>query len=89
MGIAALTVMATDNTDADLLARIEGLVQEEQTLYHRGDLDDGETSRLEELRVKLDQYWDLLRQRRALRKFGKDPDQARERPADIVERYEQ
>ena len=35
------------------------------------------------------QKWDLLRQRRALREFGDDPDQARVRPADVVEKYEQ
>jgi hypothetical protein len=37
----------------------------------------------------LDQCWDLLRQRRALREFGKDPDEAKVRPAKIVENYEQ
>src|SRR4051794_16772123 len=69
--------MANDTPDIDLLDRIERLVNEEQTLYQRGDLDERETRRLEELRVSLDQYWDLLRQRRALREFGKDPDQAK------------
>lgn len=43
----------------------------------------------EELRVSLDRCWDLLRQRRALRETGGDPDRAQARPADVVERYQQ
>jgi hypothetical protein len=45
--------------------------------------------RLDELKVSLDQCWDLLRQRRALREAGRDPDDAGVRPAEVVERYEQ
>jgi len=41
------------------------------------------------LRVELDQCWDLLRQRRALREFGGDPDQAKVRPPNVVENYKQ
>jgi hypothetical protein len=37
--------------------------------------------------VSLDQCWDLLRQRRARRDAGLDPDTAAERPADVVEGY--
>jgi hypothetical protein len=44
---------------------------------------------LVEVKVALDQCWDLLRQRRALREFGEDPDKAKVRPAKIVENYEQ
>jgi hypothetical protein len=44
---------------------------------------------LAEVKVELDQYWDLLRQRRALQEFGEDPDKAKVRPAKIVENYEQ
>jgi hypothetical protein len=43
--------------------------------------------RISELEVSLDQCWDLLRQRRAKLEFHADPDQARIRPADVVERY--
>jgi len=43
--------------------------------------------RLGKINVELDQCWDLLRQRRALRDAGKDPDQAEVRPANVVERY--
>jgi hypothetical protein len=44
---------------------------------------------LQELKVSLDQCWDLLRQRRALRQAGRDPSAASVRPAEVVERYEQ
>ena len=54
-----------------------------------GDLEDERRARLESLEVALDQCWDLLRQRRALREFGEDPERAHARDATTVERYEQ
>jgi hypothetical protein len=72
--------------------RIEQLVAEEQELYERGaggGLDEGEHRRLESIRVSLDQLWDLLRQRRARREAGYDPDAAGVRDPEVVERYEQ
>ena len=45
--------------------------------------------RLGEIEVMLDQCWDLLRQRRAKREFGGDPDEAHVRPANVVENYQQ
>jgi hypothetical protein len=50
---------------------------------------DADRRRLQQLKVSLDQSWDLLRQRRALREAGSDPDAADVRPPDVVERYEQ
>lgn len=76
-------------TDSKVLGHIEKLVHEEQDLYGRSDLDDHGQGRLEAIRVELDQCWDLLRQRRALRDAGKNPDQAHVRPASVVEKYEQ
>jgi hypothetical protein len=81
--------MAEHTTDENVLARIQKLVHEEQDLYGGQELDDHSQVRLEKIQVELDQCWDLLRQRRALREFGKDPDQAKVRPASIVEKYEQ
>jgi hypothetical protein len=78
--------------DAQVHERIEQLVAEEQELYERGaggGLDEGEHNRLESIRVSLDQLWDLLRQRRALREAGYDPEAARVRDPEVVERYEQ
>jgi hypothetical protein len=81
--------MADRETDESVLARITRLVDEEHKLYGRSDLDDHARNRLETVRVELDQYWDLLRQRRALREFGEDPNRAHIRPPSIVEKYEQ
>lgn len=78
--------------DQQVLDRIDQLVQEEEDLLHRheGDgLDDDEHARLEELRVQLDKAWDYLRQRRALRRAGDDPDEASVRDGGTVEDYEQ
>jgi hypothetical protein len=80
--------MASDN-DQSVLSHIDQLVKEEEALYGKNDLTEDDRSRLAHLKVQLDQCWDLLRQRRALREFGKDPEQAKVRPAKIVENYEQ
>lgn len=81
--------MATQSDDRPVLSHIDQLVKEEQGLYRRGELADKDRTRLAELKVELDQCWDLLRQRQALREFGEDPDKAKVRPANIVENYEQ
>lgn len=79
----------TKTTDQRVLDHIKDLIDEEQVLYGRGDLDVTQQDRLDAIRVELDQSWDLLRQRMALREFGKDPDRATVRPASVVEKYEQ
>jgi hypothetical protein len=78
--------------DEQIHNRIEELVAEEQDLYGRvgeGGLNASEHNRLESIRVSLDQCWDLLRQRRALSESGQDPEAARVRDPEVVERYEQ
>jgi hypothetical protein len=78
--------------DSEVLGRIDQLVAEEHRLYEReghGDLEAGDQARLEEIRLSLDRCWDLLRQRRAKREFGLDPDDSAARSADTVEHYEQ
>ena len=78
--------------DVEIHDRIEQLVAEEQELYERGGeggLNESEHRRLESIKVGLDQCWDLLRQRRALREAGYDPDGAHVREPEVVERYEQ
>ena len=78
--------------DSQVLGRIDELVAEEQALYEReghGQLEESDHARLEEIRVSLDRCWDLLRQRRAKREFGLDPDDAQARSADTVEHYRQ
>jgi Protein of unknown function (DUF2630) len=77
--------------DAQILQQIEKLVDEERDLRDpaKGELPDEARARLESLEIALDQCWDLLRQRRALREFGEDAAGAHARDATTVERYEQ
>jgi hypothetical protein len=78
--------------DAEIVKRIGDLADEERSLEeaHAGKaLSDDDRRRLRDLEVALDQCWDLLRQRRARRAAGKDPDGAEVRPPDVVERYRQ
>jgi len=81
--------MAIENKDQSVLRHIDRLVKEEEHLYKQAELASDDRKRLAELKVELDQCWDLLRQRRALREFGENPEKARVRPAEIVENYEQ
>jgi uncharacterized protein DUF2630 len=81
--------MAQHTSDESILAKIQGLVHEEHRLYGQNDLADHDQVRLEQIKVELDQCWDLLRQRDARREFGQDPDGAKVRPASVVERYKQ
>jgi hypothetical protein len=81
--------MANESKDQPVLGHIDTLVKEEERLYAKGELTDDDRGRLAKIKVELDQCWDLLRQRRALREFGRDPDQAKVRPPDVVENYEQ
>ncbi len=77
--------------DQDILAEVHRLVAEEQELrtkVQRREIDESEEQqRLRSLEVALDQCWDLLRQRRALRETGQDPGLAQKRGADEVEGY--
>ena len=78
--------------DRDILKNINVLVDEEHELMQQaeqGGLDDEERARMHELQVQLDQCWDLLRQRRARREFGLNPDEVQVRDPNIVERYQQ
>ena len=81
--------MAKPTTDESVFRKIEGLVHEEQHLYGKGEMGDHERARIEAIKVELDQCWDLLRQREARREFGQDPNEAKVRPASVVEKYEQ
>ncbi len=81
--------MAQHTSDETVLGKIQTLVHEEQELYGHSAPSDLDQVRLEKIQVELDQCWDLLRQRRARRVFGQDPEAAEVRPASVVERYEQ
>jgi phage terminase Nu1 subunit (DNA packaging protein) len=77
--------------DVSIQHHITSLIDEEHRL--RSALQDGsitvdeERARLRNVEVELDQCWDLLRQRRAKREFGEDPDEAQVRPERTVEGY--
>ena len=80
--------------DDDVLANIQELSDEEHELYERhraagNALSEDEHRRLAELQVRLDECWDLLRQRRARRQYGDDPSEARARDESTVEGYQQ
>jgi hypothetical protein len=79
--------------DRELLQRINEMAEEEERLWSRagegGGLTAEDETRLHVLQVRLDQAYDLLRQRRARRAAGLNPDDAHVRPPEIVENYEQ
>ncbi len=78
-------------SDEQIENQIEALEAERESLRQReGSADPTvaeDAARLEEIRIDLDRLWDFLRQRRALRNAGKDPDSASERSAETVEKY--
>jgi hypothetical protein len=76
--------------DANVTSRINELAAEEHELFQRegrGEATDADRERLAELQVQLDQWWDLLHQRRARRAAGQDPDEATVRDERTVEGY--
>jgi Protein of unknown function (DUF2630) len=78
--------------DTQIHTTIEQLVAEEHALWEReasGNAGESERKRLQAVQVSLDQCWDLLRQRRALRNAGRDPGTAEVRRPEVVEHYEQ
>ena len=72
-----------------MLVHIDGLLKEEERLYAKGDLPDDDRDRFAKIKVEVDLCWDLVRQCRALREFGRDPDQAKVRLPKVAESYEQ
>jgi hypothetical protein len=79
--------------DRDVHQHIEELVAEEHRLLELAEQGSGVSHddhvRLTAVKIELDRYWDLLRQRRARREAGLDPSEAKLRSAETVEHYEQ
>jgi Protein of unknown function (DUF2630) len=76
--------------DPQIHGEIDKMVEEEHELWEResaGVATDADRQKLAALKVSLDQCWDLLRQRRARRDAGQNPDGAELRPPDVVEKY--
>lgn len=76
-------------TDREVMDKIKDLLEKEHKLYSKEGLSAEEREETEKIQVDLDRYWDLLRQRRALKEFGDNPDKANLRGTDTVENYEQ
>lgn len=79
--------MEASRADNKVLGHIQELVEQEHRLMEQGSLAESDQQQLSSIQVQLDQCWDLLRQRRALRETGGDPESAHVRPANIVEKY--
>jgi len=79
--------MEETETDNGVLTHIQRLVAEEHRLFERGSHSPAEAGDLAKIQVELDQCWDLLRQRRALREIGQSAGDAHVRPAKVVEKY--
>ncbi len=79
--------------DHDLVRQVDELAGEERALRLRAGaghpLGPEDRERLAEIQVRIDQLWDLIRQRRAREEIGLDPDEVHERSPDVVEGYEQ
>jgi len=74
--------------DNQILNHIKSLTENEEKLWTKENLSDEEVKKLHQMKLELDQYWDLLRQRRALRNAGENPNQAEARDSDTIENYE-
>jgi hypothetical protein len=73
--------------EKDILSQIHDLVDEEHRLREGAEHSADQRNRMNHIEAQLDQCWDLLRQRRAKRQYGEDPDEARPRPEQQVESY--
>ena len=81
--------MVDKPSEQPVLDHIQKLAAEEHRLFSHASLSDEDQERLARIKIELDQCWDFLRQREALRAAGKDPAKAALRPPKIVENYEQ
>ena len=75
--------------DSQVLNHIKNLTEKEEKLWGKENITDEEVNKLHNIKLELDQCWDLLRQRRALRDAGENPNKAGARDIDIIENYKQ
>ena len=81
--------MEKNKEDISVLAHIKELTEREEHLYGKTDLTDQDVKDMHTVKSELDQYWDLLRQRRAFRDAGDDPNRAQMRSSDTIENYKE
>ena len=76
-----------EKKDISVVDHIRELTEKEEHLYGKAELTDQDVKDLHTVKSELDQYWDLLRQRRAFRDAGDDPDRAQMRSVDTIAHY--
>ncbi len=81
--------MADQTQDNSVMSHIKKLTEKEEHLYGKENLTDEDIKELHRVKSELDQYWDLLHQRRALRDAGENPNRAEMRSTDTIENYEE
>lgn len=81
--------MNENKEDNGVLIHIKQLTEKEELLYSKTDLSDQDVKDIHTVKTELDQYWDLLRQRRAFRDAGDDPNRAQMRSSDTIEHYKE
>ncbi|MDN3551211.1 DUF2630 family protein [Mucilaginibacter aquaedulcis] len=79
--------MEENTKDQSVLDHIKQLTEKEEDLYGNPDLSEDDIKTLHAVQSELDQYWDLLRQRRAFRDAGDDPERAKMRSGETIENY--
>jgi uncharacterized protein YjaG (DUF416 family) len=79
--------MEAKKEDNSVMDHIRQLAEKEEQLYSKSELSDQDVKDLHSVKSELDQYWDLLRQRRAFREAGDDPNRAHMRSVDTIEHY--
>ena len=81
--------MENNTPDNSVISHITKLTEREEHLYGKENLTDDDIKELHRVKSELDQYWDLLRQRRAMRDSGRNPNNAEMRSSDTIDNYEQ
>lgn len=79
--------MENQGEDNSVLSHIKKLTAREEDLYGKENLTDEDVKELHQVKAQLDQYWDLLHQRRALRNAGENPSKAEMRSSDTINNY--
>ncbi|MCR8559005.1 DUF2630 family protein [Mucilaginibacter sp. BJC16-A38] len=79
--------MEEKREDNSVIDHIRQLTEKEEHLYSKPEPTDQDIEDMHTVKSELDQYWDLLRQRRAFRDAGEDPNRAQMRSVDTIERY--
>ncbi|MGZ3872082.1 MAG: DUF2630 family protein [Mucilaginibacter sp.] len=81
--------MEKQTADNSVMEHIKELTEREEHLYGKENLTDEDVKEMHKVKSQLDQYWDLLRQRRAFRDAGEDPNRAKMRSNDTIENYKE